>query len=182
MMYTATNEHPKGLLAQWFAAPLSRAEAEALWQQATERHARHLRRGRPSLLPRLQQLCARFWLEQSIEADYQQLRARFQRRHSRRALALLELCVSQLLISRGLKDALPHLQQGFELARELFSAGDYFIVHQRHQLLAQLPLSFTAGEAQTLPQLLTTAGVIARMQQGQPRRGPYQHDPNDTYG
>ena len=176
------NEHAEGLLARWFASPLSRAEAKALWQQATERHDRCLRRGYTCLLPRLQQLCARFWLEQSIEADYQQLRARFQRRHSRRALALLELCVGQLFASRGLKDALPHLQRGFALARELFAAGDYFIVHRRHQLLAQLPLTSQPGPPQDLQQLLNTAGVIVRMKQTRPQRAPYQHDPNDTYG
>ena len=176
------NECPKGLLAQWFATPLSINEAEALWQQATERHDRCLRRGCTCLLPRLQQLCARFWLDQSIEADYQQLRARFQRRHSRRALALLELCVGQLLISRGSKEGLPHLQRGFTLARELFAAGDYFIVHRRHQLLAQLPLASQPGPPQDLQQLLNTAKVIIRMKQTQPQRAPYQHDPNDTYG
>ena len=176
------NENTKGLLAQWFASPLSRVEAEALWQQATERRDRRLRRGYPSLIPCLQQLCARFWLEQSIEADYQQLRARFQRRRSRRALALLELCVGQLFASRGLKDALPHLQQGFALARELFTASDYFIVHQRHQLLAQLPMANQPGPPQDLKQLLNTAGVIVRMRQSRPQRTPYQHDPNDTYG
>ena len=176
------NENTKGLLAQWFASPLSQVEAEALWQQAEQRHAARLREGRSSLLPRLQQLCARFWLGQSIEADYQQLRARFQHRHSRRALALLELCVGQLFASRGLKDALPHLQRGFALARELFAAGDYFIVHRRHQLLAQLPLASQPGPPQDMQQLLNTAGVIVRMKQTRPQRAPYQHDPNDTYG
>ena len=176
------NEHAEGLLAQWFASPLSRVEAEALWQQATERRDRRLRRGYPSLIPCLQQLCARFWLEQSIEADYQQLCAQFQRRHSRRALALLELSVGQLFASRGMKDALPHLQRGFALARELFAANDYFIVHRRHQLLAQLPLTSQPGPPQNLKQLLNTAGVIVRMKQTRPQRAPYQHDPNDTYG
>ena len=176
------HEQPKGLLAQWFATPFSISEAEALWQQAEQRHAARLREGRSSLLPRLQQLGARFWLGQSIEADYQQLRAQFQRRHNPRALALLELCVGQLFISRGLKEGLPHLQRGFALARELFAAIDYFIVHQRHQLLAQLPLTIHPGPAQDLPQLLNTARVIIRMKQTQPQRGPYQHDPNDTYG
>jgi hypothetical protein len=176
------HEQAKGPLALWFATPLSKAEAEHLWQQATERHERRLRRGCPSVLPRLQQLCARFWLEQTIENDYQQLRIQFQHRHSKRAQALLELCHGQLLISRGLEGARKHLQQGFTLARELFAAGDYFIVHQRHQLLAQLPLSSQAGPAQELTQLLSTARVIIRMQQSLPRRGPYQHDPNDTYG
>lgn len=176
------NEHPKGLLAQWFADPLPLAEAKVLWQQAEQRHSTRLREGRSSLLPRLQQLCARFWLEQSIEADYQQLCAQFQRRHSRRALALLELSVGQLFASRGMKDALPHLQRGFALARELFAANDYFIVHRRHQLLAQLPLTSQPGPPQNLKQLLNTAGVIVRMKQTRPQRAPYQHDPNDTYG
>ncbi len=175
-------EQPKGLLAHWFAEPRSPMEAQAQWDRAEHRHASCLRQGRRSLLPRLQQLCARYWLGQTIEADYQQLHAQCQRRHSRRALALLELCYGQLLISRGQIDGLPHLREGFALARELLGATDYFIVHRRHQLLALLPDAQPPGKAQTLEQLLTTAGVIARMQQGWPRRGPYQHDPNDTYG
>ncbi|NIP54971.1 MAG: hypothetical protein GWO26_23885, partial [Phycisphaerae bacterium] len=85
-------------------------------------------------------------------------------------------------LSRQLSGAMEHLERGFDLARHLFTASDYFTVMNRHRLLRQLPLSDTPTHAEALAAMLTSAKVIERMKQPEKTRQTYLHDPKDTYG
>jgi hypothetical protein len=174
------NDHATGLLGQWYVTPMDTTEATAMLQAAGSRHADGLRRGHSSLCCRLRMMQARYWLNQDIRQDFEQLQHAVS--GSRHAQALLELLYGQLLISRRLHGANEHLLQGFVIARDLFNAADYFRVLKRHQLLARLPLSHTPARPETLSQLLATARVIEQFQQRQSVRLPRPSDHKDTHG
>lgn len=168
------------ILGRWYAEPLSADEARQCFAEASRRLEQRLRHGGRTLCCRLHLMMARFWQGEDISEEYRNLqRLAAGRAHSR---ALLELIYGQLLLSRQLTGALEHLDYGFNLARNLFTAGDYFTVMNRHRLLRQLPLSDTPAEAKPLESLLTSARVIERMRQSAPARPNYPHDPKDTYG
>lgn len=157
-----------GILGHWYADPLDTEAARRLLESS---HARGHRR-----TARLLALTARFHLNESIDGDYQSLAAEL--RHHPHAAALLELLVGQLLISRKLRAALPHLKRAERLAARLFTPDDYFRVVERHELLTELTLGDTPTPALPLENLLTEARVIRRMRG--PRRPPPSSDHSDT--
>jgi len=167
-------------LGRWYADPMSTEAAQQLTVTATRRMERRLRHGGGTLCCRLQLLRAKFWQGIDISGDIQGLQPIAAR--SAHGKALLDLLYGQLLLSRRLAGGLQHLDRGFDIARTLFTASDYFTVMNRHRLLRQLPLSETPSHAESLETLLISARVIERMKRADIRRGSYSHDPKDTYG
>lgn len=168
------------ILGHWFAEPRTSIQAQRLLDESTKRLEVRLRHGGNILCCRLAQMQAKFWLEKPLDEHYLLLRHAAER--SAHGRALLELLYGQLLASRRLSGAVEHLQRGFEIARPLLHAADYFRVLERHRLLSLLPLADSPAPAQSLQQLLTTARVMERMLRPEEQRGSYQHDKNDTYG
>ncbi len=168
-------------LGAWYGNPLDGQEAVALERTTTRREAACRLRGRECTGCQLQRLIARHWQGMDIQPDYEQLAAHYRQRHSRRALALLELITGQLLMAGRQSAAIGHLQRGFELARTLFAPADYFTVLNRHQLLAQLPASDDTPPS-PLTDLLTTAAVMVRLDDPHRRRRIFSSDPTDLYG
>ncbi|RRQ21928.1 hypothetical protein [Thiohalobacter thiocyanaticus] len=164
-------------LADWYALPLPEPAARALLAQARQRRQSALKRGEAVLVQRLIELIAGWWCGQDLDMHHASLSAECRERHEQ---ALLELVTGQLLISRRLAAARPHLQQGFALAAPLLPAQDYFTVMKRHGLLEYLPLGPSASAPLTLDELLTEAAVIRRLQGGRPGGG--RADPADTLG
>lgn len=171
---------PTGILARWYAEPLSIAQAQALLKLSVEREQQLLKRsGRPYTAPLLR-LIALHWLGEPIEGHYQHLMSR--RSRSLHLEILKPLIYGQLLISRRREGAMAYLDLAFQQARLLLRPEDYFVVLKRHQLLQTLPPGETQSKGETLTSLLTTAAVIERMKESQRERLSFKHDPNDTYG
>lgn len=168
------------ILGIWYADPLSPNEAMQLLVRCEERERERKRHRGNTLTCKLQAMLARFWLGGDIRDEYLMLKPAVAR--SAHARALLELIYGQLLISRRLAEGMKHLDIGFRLASNLFTAGDYLDVMNRHRLLRQLPLSDNPAKAEALDVLLTMARVIERMRQPENFRTAYRHDPKDTYG
>lgn len=169
-----------GILARWYAEPLSQEQAKRLLQLATEREQRILKSfGRPYLSPLLR-LVALHWLGESTEESYQHLLSRKEK--SVHAEILKPLLYGQLLMSRRIEGGMVYLDAAFDKARLLLRPEDYFVVIKRHQLLRTLPLEKGALAGESLQSLLTTAAVIQRMQAAHTGRAEFTHDPNDTYG
>lgn len=166
------------LLGAWHAEPLNAAAAQALLARAQQRNYRGQRQRRCRTCV-LQELIARYWLGEEINALYRHALPLLQR--SAHGRALLEIITGQLLLSRRLNGARQHLDNGFHRASRLFTPSAYLAVLNRQQQLAPLPLSETPLPAATLAELLTTAQVIARMEGGR-RRPQGKHDPTDLYG
>jgi len=165
-------------LGMWHGDPLAAAAAQDLQARAQQRQRRG-RRQRRCRTCALQELVARYWLGEDLNALYHHVLPLLRR--SAHGHALLELITGQLLLSRRLDAARQHLERGFHLASRLFTPADYLAVLKRHQQLAHLPLSATPLPAMPLAQLLVTAQVIERMAGG--RRGLRgKHDPTDLYG
>lgn len=167
-------------LGIWYADPLSPDEARDVLAQSEEREKQRKRHGGNTLSCRMQKMIARYWIGENIHDEYRMLKPAASR--SAHGRVLLELIYGQLLLSRRLLDGLPHLEEGFRLGANLFAAGDYLQVMNRHRLLHQLPLSTSQAEAEPLDALLTAARVIERMKQTSRKRRQYSHDPKDTYG
>ncbi len=165
-------------LALWHADPLDAEAARTLLERAQQRQRRgqRLRRCRTCVL---QELVARCWLGEDIDALYRHALPLL--RQSAHGRALLEIVTGQLLLSRRLNGARQHLEDGFHLASRLFTPADYLAVLNRRQQLAHLPLGETSLPAATLAELLTTAQVIDRLE-GDGRRLRGKHDPTDLYG
>ena len=168
------------ILGRWYADPLSPDQARKLLEQTEAREEKRKRHGGNTLTCKLQRMVALFWLGEDVNAYYHMLNPLAIR--SPHGHALLELIYGQLLLSRHLNAGMRHLEKGFRLAANLFSAGDYLEVMNRHRLLRQLPLSDTPAHAETLEAMHTSAKVIERMKQTESTRQPYRHDPKDTYG
>ncbi|MEN8170132.1 MAG: hypothetical protein ABFS08_07920 [Pseudomonadota bacterium] len=169
-----------GILAQWYAEPLSPEQAKTLLSLSVEREQRLLRRfGRPYLSPLLK-LIALHWLNEPIEGHYQHLLSRKER--SIHAEILKPLIYGQLLMSRRIEGAMDYLDDAFQQARLLLSPEEYFVIMKRHQLLRTLPLGKTKTQGERLESLLTAAAVIERMKESLGERPEFWHDPNDTYG
>lgn len=171
--------HP-GILARWYAEPLTIEQAEALLKLSADREQLLLKRfGRPYTAPLLR-LIALYWLGEPIEGHYQHLISR--RSQSPHLEILKPLIYGQLLMSRHREGAMTYLENAFQQARLLLRPEDYFVVLKRHQLLQNLPQDETQLKGETLASLLTTAAVIQRMKQSHGERPGFSHDPNDTYG
>lgn len=166
------------LLADWHGEPLDTTAATALLDRARQRRQRG-KRSRRCRTCLLQEMIARYWLGEEIDALYRLAAPRLQ--GSAHGRALLELITGQLLLSRRLEAARAHLDRGFRLAGRLFTPADYLAVLNRHQQLTRLPLGATALPAAPLAQLLTTAQVIERLEGDTSRRWG-KHDPTDLYG
>lgn len=168
------------ILGRWYAEPQDADEAQRVFVEVSQRMERRLRHGGGTLCCRLLLMRAKFWQGMEISSDYESLR--HLARRSAHGRVLLELVYGQLLLSRRLAAGITHLERGFRLAANLFTASDYLLVMNRIRLLRQLPLSDSPVKAQPLESLLTSAKVIERMMQTTPSRPDYSHDPKDTYG
>ncbi|HEY9198508.1 MAG TPA: hypothetical protein VIR60_04010 [Gammaproteobacteria bacterium] len=165
--------------AGWYADPLAQQAAAALHVQARQAVQRTLAEGISGglpLAPRLAELIAGFWLGRAVALDYRSLSAT----QPPELQALVELVYGQLLLSRKLAGALEHLDRGFILAVPHLAPAEYFALLRRHELLRALPLRADAALGQTLPDLLTEARVIRRLQPAGRRRTAHPHD--DTLG
>lgn len=165
--------------AGWYADPLAQEAATVLHAQARQAVQRTLAQGTSGgqpLAPRLAELIAGFWLGRAVALDHRSLIAT----QPPELQALVELVYGQLLISRKLSGALEHLERGFVLAIPHLAPADYFALLRRHELLRALPLRAEASVARTLPDLLTEARVIRRLQPVGRRRTAHPHD--DTLG
>ena len=162
--------------AGWYAAPLAADTAKGLHAKARQAVQQALASGVPPLAPKLAEMIAGFWLGRAAALDHRSLVAT----QPPESQALVELIYGQLLVSRRLAGALEHLDRGFRLAIPYLAPGEYFTLLRRHELLRALPLHATASAAQTLPDLLTEARVIHRLQPPGRRRTAHPHD--DTLG
>lgn len=168
------------ILGRWYAEPLEAVSAQRLFDLATKRLEKRLRHGGGTLCCRLQLMRAKFWQGAEVHNDYEALQHLAARTSHGRAL--LELAYGQLLLSRQLTGALEHLDKGFDLARNLFSASDYFTVMNRHRHFRHLPLAKHPSAPSSLEQLLVMAQVIERLEKPEKKRGKYDFDKHDTYG
>ncbi len=169
-----------GILARWYAEPLSHEEAAQLLTLAEQREQERLKRFARSHLSPLLRLIALYWLGEPTEEYYHHLTSK--PAASIHAGILTPLIYGQLLMSTRVNGAMDYLDEAFHRARLLLRPEDYFVLMKRHQRLRAIPTAVTQKEGETLHALLTTAGVIERMKQGQGGRAEFWHDPNDTYG
>lgn len=169
-----------GILARWYADPLSRDEAESLLALSQRREQERLKRHGKAYLSPLLKLIALHWLGEATDGHYHHLRS--QPAGARHLQILTPLLYGQLLMSKRISAATDYLDEAFHQARLLLRPQDYFVLMKRHQILKRIPLSDTATPGETLEQLLTTGKVIARMEESRGERPGYWHDPNDTYG
>jgi hypothetical protein len=148
-------------LADWYATPLTTAEAGA-WLSATQQAIQLRLRGGASCftLQVLLQIC-HFWLD---ELHGTACRTMPQPAASARHAALPDLVYGQLLASRKLRPAGVYLSRGFRQAAHFLEPADYFRVLGEHELLAGLPLSDRPAAPLDLPALLNEAAVIRRLQ------------------
>ncbi len=147
-------------LAAWYADPLSPYQARLLDETARHRRQTGLCRGESCFRLELLSLVCHYWLESGAELKYLQLASLPLDDAGR---ALLELVYGQLLISRKLQAARPHLERGFALAARHLASPDYFVLLRRHERLDRLPLGNTAARPAPLQALLNEAGVIAQL-------------------
>lgn len=169
-----------GILARWYAEPLSPEEAETLLAFAEKREQERLKRFARSHLSPLLKLIAMHWLGEPTMGHFHHLTS--QRSASTHAEILKRLIYGQLLMSTRTKGAMDYLDDAFHRVRLLLRPEDYFILMKRHQVLRNIPLSGGAAKGETLEGLLKTGAVIGRMEETQGKRPEYWHDPNDTYG
>jgi hypothetical protein len=169
-----------GILARWYADPLTLAQAQELLALSTRREQQLLKCFATPHTPPLLRLIALHWLGEPTEGYYQHLISR--RSGSVHAEILKPLIYGQLLMSKRISGATDYLDEAFHQARLLLRPQDYFVLMKRHQILKRIPLSDTATQGETLEQLLTTGKVIARMEESRGERPGFWHDPNDTYG
>ena len=170
----------QSILGRWYAMPQDADDALQARHAITRRMERRLRHGGGTFCCRLQLMCAKFWQGMDISGDYQGLQSLMAR--SAHGKALLVLVYGQLLLRRQMTGALEHLEKGFNLARNLFTASDYFTVMNRHRHFRHLPLAKHPSSPFSLEQLLVMAQVIERLEQPGKKRGEYQFDSRDTYG
>ncbi len=164
-------------LEGWYAEPLTEARAAQLARRRGGPDAGPVPREAPHAAE-LNELIGRFWLGRPVTSHYHTLRAGA---GGEEAVALVELVMGQLLMSRRLEGAGEHLQAGFDLARPWLPARAYFALLKRHQLLRRLPLSAAGGRASGLADLLLEARVIAQLE-GFPSRILVGLGHHDTVG
>ena len=168
-------------LGRWYADPLDQDAAQQLLRQGRQRAQQAYREGVAGSGGQLEQLVAKFALGEPVSS---QLEFLVQAADDPGERGLLLLLHGQLLISRRLAGAMALLEQGFEVARDVFVAQDFFVVMKRHELLAELPLPLSL-QAQPQPQtelttLLAEASAIRRLRGLRGRR--WRHDGGDTLG
>lgn len=169
-------------LGSWYAAPMTAVAAQELLRACEARQQQRLRRGAGEANTlALGILIARFHLGENIAAHFEHLAGKWRRRHSPRALALLQLIHGQLLASRQQPGAMAKLDEGFWLATPLLHPADYFTLFNRHRLLAALPVA-PRDEPLELRTLLESAAVKVKLESLQPKRGGYSRNPSDLYG
>ena len=168
---------PNFTLAGWYADPMSREQAAALLQQIQSQLQQAFKAGAPSFTLRLQEMIARYWLGEGHEIWVLSLQREAATETEK---ALVELIWGQLLCSQKQQAAIPWLKNGFELARHLLSATDYFKIQKRHETLFALAFTEHPSPPQPLEGLLKEARVIIKLKAaGKPRR-PVRHHPGDT--
>lgn len=173
------NEKVTATLGHWYGNPMEPNRAAKLLDMAQERKQEYLRRGHASVCCGLQIMIAKFWLGQPIEEDRRSLQVvTANTAHGR---ALLALIYGQLLMSRRLSGAMDHLEKGFSTGRLLFKPDDYFLVFNRHRVLAQLPLSEKPFPAEPLDSLLTSARVIQQLRESGGERPRFSSEHKDTF-
>ncbi len=177
-MSALSDPQPLGILARWYADPLTAEQARLLLAEAEARQQRLARRGAVCRTCLLMRLIARFWLGKEVEPDYQRARLRLARTAHGRLLA--EQIDGQLLLARRISGGFERLQRAFSDGHRLYRAPDYFVVFKRLETLHWLPLSDLPSPPAPLDELLTTARVIATLRRGE--RPAFTFDPNDTYG
>ncbi len=165
-------------LADWYATPLTTAEAGA-WLSATQQAIQQRLRDGASCFPLqlLLQIC-HFWLDELHRPAFETLP---HPAGSDRHAALPDLVYGQLLASRKLRPAGVYLSRGFRHAAPFLEPAEYFRVLGEHELLAGLPLSDRPAAPLDLPALLNEAAVIRRLQ-GADRRLPVWPHHLDTLG
>lgn len=164
-------------LAAWYAGPLAAGKLARLQLAAAAGLQSRLCKGGSSFWPQLLQLVCCSLAGTDIEPGYRQLSATV---HDARDTALLELVYGQLLISRKLRPAIMHLEQGFLRAARYLESGDYLRLLRRHDLLGNLLLTGTPADPQPLDALLSEAAVIRRLREHTGRRNQDTH--HDTVG
>lgn len=164
-------------LAAWYARPLAAGKLARLQLAAAAGLQSRLCKGGSSFRPQLLQLVCCSLAGTDIEPGYRQLSATV---HDARDTALLELVYGQLLISRKLRPAIKHLEQGFLRAARYLESGDYLRLLRRHDLLGNLVLTGTPADPQPLDALLSEAAVIRRLREHTGRRIQDTH--HDTVG
>ena len=169
-----------GILARWYAEPLSHEEAQALLSLSERREQERLKRNGTAYLSPLLKLIALHWLEAPTESHYHYLISK--KSKSIHADVLTPLIYGQLLMSRKQVGAMDYLEKAFHRATSLLRPEDYFVLMKRHQVLKQIPLSEQASQGVSLDALIKTGSVIGRMEESHGGRPEFRHDPNDTYG
>jgi hypothetical protein len=144
-------------LGAWYAEPLAAPAARRLLERARERQQRAYVAGTDGAAWAVQEMIARFWLDQSIESQYRNL---LKTAGDEGVRVLAELVYGQLLMSRRLRGADRHLRAAFASAAALLAPADYFAVMKRHQLLGHLALQATPSPPLGLDALLREAAVI----------------------
>jgi len=165
-------------LAAWYASPLTQIQATALQTQARLCLQQAMTGGTNSLVPRLADVIAGFWLGRDVNHDYRSLMATLPETQR----ASVELVYGQLLMSCKRSSAMLHLERGFELVTAMLAPAAYFVLLRRHTLLSYLVLTPAGSPPQTLGDLLREARVIQRLSDRRGvLRGSYNsHD--DTLG
>ncbi|MDH5786597.1 MAG: hypothetical protein OEZ16_13465 [Chromatiales bacterium] len=169
-----------GILARWYADPLSHEEAELLLSLCERREQDLLKHSGNSYLAPLLKLIALHWLGEATEGHYQYLISK--KSKSVHAEILKPLIHGQLLMSKKIEGAMEDLDVAFHHARLLLRPEDYFVLVKRHQILRHIPLSAQPSQGETLDGLLKTGGVIGRMGESLGGRSGFRHDPDDLYG
>lgn len=164
-------------LAAWYASPLTQMQAKALETLARRRLQQAMTHKTNSLVPRLADVIAGFWLGRDVRHDYRSLMATLPEPQR----ATIELVYGQLLMSCKRSAAMLHLERGFERATAALAPGAYFVLLRRHTLLSYLVLTPTGVPPQTLADLLQEARVIKRLGVGGVPRGA-KHPHDDTLG
>ncbi len=178
MIAAATKE--LGILARWYAEPLTHEEAKALLKLSERREQERLKRNGSSYLSPLLKLIALHWLGEPTEGHYHYLISK--KNKSIHAESLTALIYGQLLMSKKLEGAMDYLDQAFHKVQLLLRPEDYFVLMKRHQVLKHIPVSGQPGKGESLEGLLKTGGVIGRMEESRGGRPGFWYDPNDTYG
>jgi len=149
-------------LAAWYASPLTQTQATALQMQARLYLQQAMIGGTNSLVPRLADVIAGFWLGRDVSHDYRSLMATLPETQR----ASVELVYGQLLMSCKRNNAMLHLERGFELATTALAPAAYFALLRRHTLLSYLVLTTAGAPPLTLGDLLQEARVIQRLSAG----------------
>jgi hypothetical protein len=164
-------------LAGWYGDPLAPGDAAALLQVAERALQFRLSRGGARFPVHLLQLICRYWLGADGGLHYRHLAVTTADATDG---ALLELAYGQLLISRKLRAATAHLEQGFARAARQLASADYFTLVRRHEALGNLVLGEAPCPPQPLQALLAEAAVTRRLRG--PERYPYANGHRDTLG